>query len=65
MFFMACARRLPAKAADREAGRAGGNSESAQRTPRLTYSGGKFPDSNMPRNAPGSSLPRYGRAGSR
>jgi len=48
----------------RPTGRAGGNSESAQRTPRLTYSGGKFPDSNMPRNAPGSSLPRYGRAGS-
>ena len=34
MFFrMACARRLPAKAADRGAGLAGGNSESAQRNP--------------------------------
>ena len=58
------ARRSRARAAVRAARQQGGNSGSAQRTRRLTYSGAKRQDHDTRRSAPGSSLPHYGHADS-
>jgi hypothetical protein len=58
------ARRSPTRAVVRAARQQGGNSGSARRTRRLTYSGARRQDHDTRRSAPGSSLPRYGHADS-
>src|SRR6185312_17571433 len=58
------ARRSPTRAVVRGAPQQGGNSGSARRTRRLTYSGARRQDHDTRRSAPGSSLPRYGHADS-
>src|ERR1051325_2847231 len=64
-FTLVCARRSPARAAVRGAGREGGNSESARRTRRLTGSGASSRDRDRRRSVRGSSRSRCCRAGSR
>src|SRR5712691_6253774 len=58
------ARRSPATAVFRAAGRRGGNNDRARQIPPPTHAGANDQDRDRRRSARRSSLPRYGRAGS-